>query len=137
MRANIYIDGARLTAEEKTLDAVEAALVKYGFTVNPGGDSFTTPYATDAKRILLVQARPVTNDVGDWHPAVVGVVIRNAFGWRFFPYVSGRKTSRKNWDFWEAAVPRWAGHPDRTESRRMDEGESIADVLKKFTEDAK
>lgn len=85
---------------------------------------------TDAKRILLVRAR--TPQEMDQKPSVLGTIYRGRDGWRFNPLVAGRKVSRKAWPTWEAAIPRWTGGLDRTESRRMEDGEDLVDVLDKF-----
>jgi hypothetical protein len=83
---------------------------------------------TTATRILLVQARPL----GGKPTLPLGQIVLKADGWHFHPMVAGRQHSRKGKPTWEAAIPRWTGGLDRTESRRMEAGEPIADVLARF-----
>jgi hypothetical protein len=86
--------------------------------------------ATDARRILLVEARGPMH--GDRPPVPLGVLSRKADGWHFNPLTVAHQPSRKGKPTWEKAIPRWTGGLDRTESRRMEPGESIADVLARF-----
>jgi hypothetical protein len=47
---------------------------------------------------------------------ILGYVIQNEFGWWFNPQVAGRKPSRKHHPTFDAAIPRWTGHPNGTRS---------------------
>lgn len=87
---------------------------------------------TDAKRLLIVRARTPLEFEESRTPAVIGVVRRHPDGWRFLPMVSGRRPSRRSFPTWEKALPRWTGGLDSTESRRMDDGETIPQVMEKF-----
>lgn len=86
---------------------------------------------TTATRILLVRSRTCSEPLA--MPAPLGVLLKKADGWHFNPLVAGRKSSRKGQPTWEKAIPRWTGGLDATESRRMENCETIADVLDRFT----
>lgn len=86
---------------------------------------------TTATRMLLVSARSPE----DAHktPAALGILTKKADGWHFNPLVASHRPSRAGKPTWEKAIPRWTGGINGTESRRMDPGETVADVLKKFS----
>lgn len=84
---------------------------------------------TDATRILLVQARGPMH--GDRPPVPLGVLRLKADGWHYGPLTHQGGRSRKGHATWEKAIPRFLGL-DRTESRRMEPGETIADALARF-----
>jgi hypothetical protein len=86
---------------------------------------------TTATRILIVRSRPA-DGWGGKPPLALGVVSKGADGWRFIPFNSARKSSRKGHDAWEKAVPRWTGHPHGTESIRMEPGETLGQTLAKL-----
>lgn len=86
--------------------------------------------ASDATRILLVQARGPMH--GDRLPVPLGVLRLKADGWHYGPLTHQGGRSRKGHPTWEKAIPRALGGLDRTESRRMEPGETVADVLKRF-----
>jgi hypothetical protein len=87
----------------------------------------------DATRILLVQARTPAEQLAGVKPHLpLGQIVRKADGWHFHPMIVGRQHSRRGKPTWEDAIPRWTGGLDRTESRRMEDGERIADVLARF-----
>lgn len=79
-------------------------------------------------RILVIQARGPQRT----HRLPLGTLTQRDEGWRFMPFTSARKGSRKAHPTWEAALPRWTGGLNRTETIRMEPGESIADALKRF-----
>jgi hypothetical protein len=64
---------------------------------------------TDA-RIVRVQRR-----FPDGRLYEVGLCQRLASGWKFFPKTTAHAPSRKTWPTWEACIPRWVGHPLKTE----------------------
>lgn len=79
-------------------------------------------------RILVIQGR----GPGRTDRLPLGVLSERVSGWRFMPFITSRRASTKAHPTWEAALPRWTGGLDRTESIRMEPGESIADALKRF-----
>lgn len=85
---------------------------------------------TDATRILIVRARTLGEARAKTPPLPLGVTRLTPDGWRFLPFTSAHGASRKGHATWEKSLPRWTGGLDRTESRRMDAGETIAEVLK-------
>jgi hypothetical protein len=88
---------------------------------------------TTATRILLVQARSPAEQLAGERPRVpLGQIVLKADGWHFHPMIASRQHSRKGKPTWEAAIPRWTGGLDRTESRAMSAGEPISAVLERF-----
>ena len=53
----------------------------------------------------------------------IGRLVRYPRGWIFLPNVSGRKPSKKYHKTFEAALPRWTGGLDGTETRYALDGE--------------
>jgi hypothetical protein len=100
--------------------------------LNPVAHDEATPM-TDVTRILLVQARTPAEQLAGERPRIpLGQLVRKSDGWHFHPMIAGRQHSRKGKPTWEAAIPRWTGGLDRTESRRMAAGEPISAVLGRF-----
>jgi hypothetical protein len=83
--------------------------------------------------MIVVRARTVDEIERNEKPRfILGFLCRKADGWHFMPNVAGRKLSRVGKPTWEKAIPRWTGGLDRTESRRMESGQSVADALASF-----
>jgi hypothetical protein len=78
---------------------------------------------TTATRILL------TNGAGTYP---LGVLSKRKGGWEFMPHDAGRKRSAKLHPTWEGAIPRWTGHPDHTQSIRIEDGETAKDAMVKI-----
>lgn len=88
---------------------------------------------TDATRMILFRARTPDEIERNAPPRLIlGFLSRKADGWHFMPNVAGRKSSRVGKATWEKAIPRWTGGLDGTESRRMEPGQTVADVLASF-----
>lgn len=83
-------------------------------------------------RILAVAARRPEDALVGLVPLPLGVVILASDGWRFIPFTTSRKASRKGHKTWEAALPRWTGGLNRTESVRMLPGESVMDAARRI-----
>lgn len=80
-------------------------------------------------RILFIQARRPKNT----SKLVLGIASgSDEQGWWFRPFSAARQGSRKVHPTWEKALPRWTGGLDRTESIRMEPGETIQAALKRF-----
>jgi hypothetical protein len=80
-------------------------------------------------RILIVRARPPEDALKGKEPLALGIATRRRDGWRFMPLTSARGPSRKGHKTWEAALPRWTGGLDGTESVGMEPGESIPSAV--------
>ena len=87
---------------------------------------------TDANRILIVRARSPQDILAGKPPLALGVTSKQRDGWRFIPFTSARKSSRKGHATWDKSLPRWTGGLSGTESRPMKNGETVADVLRGF-----
>ena len=60
-------------------------------------------------RILIVRARNPEDALNGRDPLALGVATRARDGWRFMPFTSSHKASRKGHKTLEAALPRWTG----------------------------
>lgn len=83
-----------------------------------------------ADRILFIQARGPQRT----SKVALGVARKVVDGWRFMPFTTAHKASRKSHETWEKALPRWTGGLDGTESIGMKPGESIAQALDRFAD---
>lgn len=80
------------------------------------------------KRILFIEARRP----GFTHRLPLGVAFEDADGWRFIPQIAGRYPSRRGHPTWGAALPRWTGGLNGTESIVMLDRETTAAAMKRF-----
>lgn len=85
-------------------------------------------------RILIVRARNPEDALNGREPLALGVATRARDGWRFMPFTSSHKSSRKGHKTWEAALPRWTGGLDRTESVKMEPGETVTSAARRIAE---
>jgi hypothetical protein len=83
-------------------------------------------------RILICRARAPQDALDGKLPLALGVVSHHRDGWRFLPLTSAHGSSRKGHKTWEAALPRWTGGLNATESRGMEPGETIAAALRRM-----
>ena len=81
-------------------------------------------------RILFIQARGPKRTV----KLLLGMALEGHDGWRFSPFITSRKGSRKAHETWEKALPRWTGGINKTESVKMLPGETIPQALGRFPE---
>jgi len=60
----------------------------------------------------------------------LGTAVGTEAGWRFFPNVASRRSSRKAHPTMEKCLPRWVGYPDSCESRELvQKGRWVGDEL--------
>lgn len=85
-------------------------------------------------RILIVRARNPEDALNGRDPLALGVATRARDGWRFMPFTSSHKASRKGHKTWEAALPRWTGGLDRTESVKMEPGETVPSAVRRIAD---
>lgn len=94
----------------------------------------TRTVTNTAKRILIVWARTPEKAMAGRDPLALGVVNRAHDGWRFMPFTSAHKASCKGHKTWEAALPRWTGGLDGTESITMEPGESVLSAVRRIAD---
>jgi hypothetical protein len=83
-------------------------------------------------RVYIAEARSPEDASARRQPLLLGVAIRKVEGWRFVPFIVARKGSRKGYETWEKAIPRWVGHPNRTEARVAKPDETIQQVVDRW-----
>lgn len=67
--------------------------------------------------MTILKAYDLIRTYGDGSDGpVLGRVIQRPEGWRFIPNTCAHGPSRKPHPTFDACIPRWTGHPDRTRS---------------------
>lgn len=92
--------------------------------------------AEEPTAILIVRARSLDDQAARARPTgPLAILRRTEEGWHSVSLTTAHKNGRRwDWPTWEAALPRWTGGLDRTESRRMEPGENVTAVLDRWND---